>query len=88
MLFNGDSIISLFIHGFTPPFIDLFLHSLNQRSFKGPGGVGGGLDSLTGPKDVRGNWLLLPPVASSPPTHPPPPLTTGRTINILPEVLI
>ena len=38
--------------------------STHRHSFGGPGGVVRGLDSLTAPKSVRGNWLLWPPVAS------------------------
>ena len=42
--------------------------SPNKRSFMGPGGVVRGLDSLTVPTSVRGNWPVWspggPPVAS------------------------
>ena len=35
--------------------------SPNKRSFRGPGGVGRGLDSLRGPKSVHRNWPLWSP---------------------------
>ena len=38
--------------------------SPNKRSFRGPGGVRRGLDSLTGPKSVRRNRPLWSPVVS------------------------
>ena len=38
--------------------------SLNKRSFRGLGGVGRGIDSVGGPKSVRGNWRLWFPVVS------------------------
>ena len=33
----------------------------NKRSFRGPGGVVRGLDSVSRIKSVRGNWPLWPP---------------------------
>ena len=38
--------------------------SPNKLSFRGPGGVGRGLDSVGRPKSVRGNWPLWSPVVS------------------------
>ena len=38
--------------------------SPNKRSFRGLGGVGRGLDSVTAPKSVRGKWPLWSPVVS------------------------
>ena len=46
----------------------LLVFSLNKRRFRGPGGVVRGLDFVTGPKSVRGNWPLWPP--GIPPWHP------------------
>ena len=40
-------------------YIYLFMYPPNKRSFRGPAGVGRGLDSVSGPKLVRGSW---PPV--------------------------
>ena len=36
-------------------------YSPNKCSFRSPGGVGGGLDCVTRPRSVRGNWPLWPP---------------------------
>ena len=35
-----------------------------KRSFRGLGGIIRGLDSVTAPKSVRGNWPLWCPVVS------------------------
>ena len=40
----------------------LLSNSPNQRSFRGPGGAGRGLDFGAGPKSVRGDWPLWSPV--------------------------
>jgi hypothetical protein len=37
------------------------VYSPNKRSFRGPGGVGRGLDFLRGPKSVHGNCPRCPP---------------------------
>ena len=65
-------------------FIYTFINSPNKRSFRGPGGVVRGLDSVRGPKSVHGNWPPLSPALSpdyfslggspescAPPTLPP-----------------
>ena len=53
------------------------LNSSSKRSFRGPGGVGRGVDLRNWPKLVRGSWPLCPP--PWPPRafhhHPPPPTT-------------
>ena len=46
----------------------LFFYSPNKHNFRGPGSVGIGLGSLTGPKSVCGGWPVVsrgrgPPVA-------------------------
>ena len=41
-----------------------FFDSPNKRSFKGPGGVGRGLDLQNWPKSMRGNLPLWSPVVS------------------------
>ena len=39
-------------------------YSPDRLRFRVSGGVGRGLDSVTGPKSVRGNWPLWPPGVS------------------------
>ena len=36
----------------------------NKRSWRGPGGIARGLDSVTVPKSVSGSWPLRSPVVS------------------------
>ena len=60
-----------------------YIYFSNKRSFRGPGGLGRGLDLRNQPKSVRENWPLWPPGGSRGL-----PSTTGRTIDIVPKTQI